>query len=92
MKFKAGQLVQTRSIHQESLDNPKFDLFVQSCIHRHLDGDWGDTCAEDRTMNELALRNGDRLFSVYKSEEFGVIWLVTEADRSVTTALRPEDY
>jgi len=92
MKFKAGQLVQTRSIFEESTENPKFDLFVQSCIHRHLDGDWGDTCAEDKASNDDALKNGDRLFSVYKSEEFGVVWVITEGNRSATTALRPEDY
>jgi len=92
MKFKAGQLVQTRSIFEESTENPKFEIFVQSCIHRHLDGDWGDTCAEDKEMNEAALWRGDRIFSVYKSEEFGVVWIVTEGDRSSTTVLRPSEY
>ena len=92
MKFKPGEIVATRSIAEESSANPAFSFFVHKSIERHLYGDWGDACAEDKASNETALITGGRLFSVYKSEEFGVVWVITEWDRSVTTVLRPEDY
>ena len=61
---------------------------------RHLSGDWGDVCEEDRAENEFALAQGLRLFSVYRSEADPRVkfWIITEADRSITTILMPEDY
>ena len=60
-------------------------------ITRHAAGDWGDLCAFDRRQNEIALREGLRVFSSYDVLA-GRVWIITEADRSVTTILLPEDY
>ena len=60
-------------------------------LARHAAGDWGDLCAFDRRQNEIALREGHRLLSSYLVGE-GKIWIITEADRFVTTILLPEDY
>ena len=58
---------------------------------RHTSGDWGDLCAFDRQQNERALKNGWRILSSYPVGECR-IWIITEADRSVTTILLPEEY
>ena len=71
MRFQPGEIVATRSIAEESSANPAFYFFAHSCTTRHINGDWGDACAEDKASNETALITGERLFSVYKSEEFG---------------------
>jgi hypothetical protein len=63
-----------------------FDLLA-----RHATGDWGDLCAFDRRQNEIALREGYRIFSSYDVPA-GRVWIITEADRSVTTILLPEEY
>ena len=60
-------------------------------LARHAAGDWGDLCTFDRHQNERALRNGARVLSSYPVGE-GKLWIVTEADRSVTTVLLPEEY
>ena len=60
-------------------------------IARHAAGDWGDLCAFDRRQNEIALRDGLRVFSSYPVGKERV-WIITEADRSVTTMLLPEEY
>ena len=60
-------------------------------LARHATGDWGELCAFDRRQNEIALRDGYRIFSSYDVPA-GRIWIITEADRSVTTILLPEDY
>ncbi len=60
-------------------------------LARHASGDWGELCAFDRRQNELALREGLRVFSSYETPA-GRIWVISEADRSVTTILLPEDY
>jgi len=60
-------------------------------LARHATGDWGDICKEDRRENELSLRHGRRVLSSYTLGE-GRIWVITEADRSVTTILLPEEY
>lgn len=59
---------------------------------RHQSGDWGELCDEDRQANELALENGDRLMSVYRTKLNEKIWCITEWDRSVTTLLLPSEY
>ena len=60
-------------------------------LARHLAGDWGDLCEEDKAENELSLKEGFRLLSAYETE-IGKIWIITEADRSVTTILFPSEY
>jgi len=60
-------------------------------LARHASGDWGDLDAQDRRENERSLRHGWRLLSSYPVGE-KVIWIITEADRSVTTILLPDEY
>jgi len=60
-------------------------------LARHATGDWGELCAFDRRQNEIALRDGLRVFSSYDAST-GRIWIITEADRSITTILLPEEY
>jgi len=60
-------------------------------LARHHGGDWGDLCPEDAAANDQALEEGSRLFSSYKVGD-GKVWVITEADRSATTVLLPQDY
>ncbi len=64
---------------------------VLTALHRHASGDWGDLCPEDALANDAGLHHGGRLFSAYGSGRHR-FWIITEADRSVTTVLLPEDY
>lgn len=61
-------------------------------VHRHRAGDWGDCGHDDRLANEDALEVGARLFSVYHDRNGTRFWVITEADRSATTVLLPEEY
>jgi hypothetical protein len=92
MKFATGQLVVTRSVNDLIADNDKFAKHVYNSLQRHVVGDWGDLCEEDRIANESALEHGKRLFSVFKSDGLPTIWIITEWDRSLTTVLFPEEY
>ena len=67
-------------------------LDVLSALSRHNAHDWGDVCEEDRQANDRALAHGGRLFSVYHDRAGVKFWIITEADRSLTTVLLPEDY
>ena len=87
IKFSLGQLVATPN----ALSQIPKDTIDQS-LARHLCGDWGDVSEEDRTENELSLKEGLRLFSVYHAQDRTKFWIITEADRSATTVLLPEDY
>ena len=60
-------------------------------LARHASGDWGDLCKFDRRQNQVALREGLRVFSSYETTA-GRCWVITEADRFVTTILLPEGY
>jgi len=61
-------------------------------LQRHADGDWGEIPFEDREENELSLKEGFRILSMYTLSTSVKIWIITEADRSSTTLLLPEEY
>lgn len=61
-------------------------------LSRHLRGDWGELCQEDKAENELSLKRDFRLLSSYPVTETDILWIITEADRSVTTLLLPSEY
>ncbi len=85
-RFPLGQIVITANA-QATLDPAD----VQQGLSRHARGDWGELCPGDAKENELSLKEGYRLLSVYRSGDKR-FWIITEADRSVTTVLMPEDY
>jgi len=88
-RFPLGQIVATPGALEaltESGQTP--DEFLR----RHVGGDWGDVCQEDREANEDALRHGERLLSSYRTRKGTKLWLITEADRSASTILLPEEY
>ena len=61
-------------------------------LDRHARGDWGTVCGEDAEANDNALVDGERLLSAYVTSLGVRLWVITEADRSATTVLRPEEY
>lgn len=63
-----------------------------AALQRHASGDWGDVDAHDRAVNDDAVIQRERLVSAYQSERGISFWVITEADRSVTTVLLPDDY
>ena len=88
-KFEMGQLVATPSA-LKAIEEAGTSFFEY--IRRHLNGDWGDICKEDAKENEFSLKNDLRLMSIYTLSNGVKIWIITEADRSTTTILLPEDY
>ena len=86
-KFWLGQFSVTEQASQV-LDLE--DVLI--CLKRHHTGDWGDLCDEDKQANEGALIHGDRILSHYKLGDGKRIYIITEADRSSTCVLLPEEY
>ena len=86
-KFQLGQIVSTPNALSRLTPED-----ILAAIQRHQAGDWGDVNGSDREENELSLRQGFRLISVYHAANGVKFWIITEADRSVTTVLLPEDY
>ena len=86
--FALGELAATPGALAllERADLPGYDLLM-----RHVAGDFGELCAEDVAANERAVVEGARIFSAYivAGER---LWVITEADRSVTTLLLPSEY
>jgi len=91
-KFSLGQLVMTRGVNDKVADDTQFAKFVIESLGRHAKGDWGDLSQEDKQENELSLKKGFRLLSAYERNGLPKIWIITEADRSVTTVLFPDEY
>lgn len=90
--FETGTIVSTSGVFDLAGEDPEFGSFIQESLSRHVKGDWGDLSAEDKRENALSLKNGFRLLSAYEKEGLPKIWIITEADRSVTTVLFPEEY
>ena len=88
-RFNPGQVVATPGA-LAALEASGESLF--DYLTRHLLGDWGDVDAEDAQENELSLQHGWRLLSAYTLKSGTKIWVITEADRSSTCILLPEEY
>lgn len=86
-KFDPGRLVATPTALRAI---PERELFF--ALQRHLNCDWGDVCEADKRSNTQALKTGERLFSAYHTSDDLKFWIITEADRSATTVLLPQDY
>lgn len=90
--FPLGQLAATPGV-LELLEQHQVSLF--DLLGRHASGDWGDVGADDAHTNEQALIHGNRLLSCFTlvlGDPDTRVWIISEADRSVTTALLPSEY
>lgn len=85
--FQPGQLLFTPGV----LELVEHGLDPIPYLARHLLGDWGDLGPKDKKENDLSVKAGYRIFSAYKTPA-GKIWIITEADRTATTILLPEEY
>jgi len=93
--FSLGQVVATPGALDQA--NP---VWMANCLARHMRGDWGSVCREDAATNNEAIREGFRVLSAYPIDETkpceghgnNTLWIITEADRSVTTFLLPNEY
>lgn len=65
---------------------------ARDIIKRHQAGDWGELYPEDCKLNDDAVKYGERILSAYKLGAGHRLWIITEADRSVTTLLLPSEY
>jgi hypothetical protein len=61
-------------------------------LRRHMSQDWGEISDDDVRENELSLTEGFRLMSAYRTAKGQKLWIITEADRSATTILLPDEY
>ena len=89
--FERGQLVFTMFVNDAVADSVEMSKGVIDSLSRHFNGDWGEVPVEDKEANDQALGDGTRLFSAYSIGD-RKIWIITEADRSATTVLFPEEY
>jgi hypothetical protein len=89
VRFPLGRIVATpgalRALAAANADPVRY-------VARHASGEWGDLDADDRAANEQALRDGARLLSAYRLPDGERLWIITEADRSATTLLLPDEY
>ena len=88
-RFTLGRIVATPCV-LEAFQQTR-EAAVQF-LARHVAGDWGDLTEDDKQENELSVREGFRILSAYHLSDGTKIWIITEADRSATTLLLPEEY
>ena len=87
--FDLGQIVATPGA-LETLAS--LGIEPSTLLDRHIVGDWGDMVEEDKQENDFSVDKYLRIFSAYIIAEDVKVWVITEADRSVTTILLPSEY
>jgi hypothetical protein len=89
MLFPLGQITATPGALRtlQKAEQSPFEF-----LDRHVNGDWGELDDEDKAENEFSVAHGFRILSAYTTSAGDTIWVITEADRSVTTLLLPEEY
>ena len=88
-RFSLGRLVATPGAFHALKDASQDPARL---VARHVTGDWGDLDEHDRRENEFSAASGFRILSAYTLPTGTRIWIITEADRSVTTLLLPSEY
>jgi hypothetical protein len=86
--FSLGKITATPgalAVLEESGQKP------ETFLRRHARGDWGDCVEADKQENYLSIKESFRIISVYKIDD-QKIWIITEADRSSTCILLPDEY
>lgn len=86
-RFPLGRTLATRGVVTEV----KMEA-VYEAMARHERGDWGEVPPEDKALNDQAVEDGGRVLSMWRDEHGTKFYIITEADRSVTTALLPSEY
>jgi hypothetical protein len=81
-----------RTVITANASNILSDTDIDAALARHQAGDWGEVCESDWKTNDDAIKNGFRILSAYTSTDDDKFWVITEADRSCTTVLMPDDY
>jgi hypothetical protein len=89
IKFSPGSIVATPGALEAFRASGESPL---AFLERHLAGDWGELDEHDTRENELSLQHGWRILSAYTLSTGVKFWIITEADRSVTTFLLPDEY
>ena len=91
----------TQNVAEWVRNTPDALEHILHCLDRHMRLDWGEMDAEDKALNNISLVSGDRIFSAYDIPKDlqdayplgdNKIWIITEADRSATTILFPDEY
>lgn len=90
-KFTLGKVVATQGVLALMTEQ---GLEPHQYLRRHVNGDWGDLGVLDKALNEDAVTHGCRICSAYNLVGMpeSRLWVITEADRSVTTLLLPSEY
>jgi len=81
-----------RTVATANARNTLTDTDINTALARHQSGDWGEVGKYDWKANDYALKHGERILSAYTNACNDKFWIITEADRSYTTVLLPEDY
>ena len=102
MKLQIGEVYATKGVNADAEENKKFKEFINVCISRHINKDFGEMNIEDIETNNDAIKYGSRIFSSYKinenlKNENEKLWIITEAEndikkREYTTILYPDEY
>ena len=88
-RFRLGRVVATPGALEALKDAGQLP---GEFLRKHVTGDWGDVDADDRRENETSVEGGFRLLSAYKTNKGVKLWIITEADRSSTCVLLPDEY
>ena len=64
---------------------------ISKLLKRHMQGDWGDLCEDDKEIYDRALLEGGRVLSSFTTSK-GTVWITTDANRLTTTVLLPSEY
>ena len=91
-KFELGKVYATKNVTERAEASPQFFDFCHDSLRRHMSGDWGNLDPEDAELNDAAINSDTRIISVYIFSSDVTLWIITEADRSSTTMLFPEEY
>jgi hypothetical protein len=96
--MKTSYFATTKGLQALGLEDLRVHKFMYNSLHLFLCQHWGDVCEEDALLNDQAMKNGDRVIGVYKTDLIseGEMWIIADAEdeegKRVVTMLLPSEY
>lgn len=91
-KFEMGDLVVTERVKQAAKDDPRFKRFIDICLGRYANCDWGTLDEEDCHQNDMYTSDNSGLILANYIQDGRVLWITTTADKRFTTLLLPGEW
>lgn len=92
--YKTAPRFMTAGIAADVESNKEFAAWINDCLTRYVNEDWGEMAQDDKDLNDISRDpdNPGRILAAYSTPDFDPIYIITEWTREATTIMYKSEY